>query len=699
MRWRRHASSIAVVVLAAFAVGYAYLDRGSVTENEKKARSTNAFPAWRGDDLVRIAIEHGGEHIVLERQKDDAGEPEWWMRAPQAEKANQDAVDKLASALQYASVARKVDPGANVAMDTPRATGEIGMGAVTYRFALGGEAKAPEGAAYLRVDGLGTDVVSRDVATAILQGSDAYRSRTLVPYLSVQLARLDVKNESGGFAITRVDDVSFELGSGLRASRDKLDGVWSALAEMRAESFLDDATAAAHVASPRDTVTMTPKEAARPAGVLRVGDACPGSDTGVVVVRDAPTKLSACAPKGILDGLAVTESALVDTHLFAAHDDEVAELRIETLPRGSSGPAIELARKESAWREKAPVDRDLSGEDADAASALVTAVARAEGTSPQKSDAPFAAKARVTIHRADGDATEVVEVGAPDASGDAVVRRAFDGAQLHVTAAVARKLVPSEVALRGREVWSPPIEGAPVLAVETHCDGADGVDQRAVRDGAAWSLRAPAGYAADNASVLDVIDTVQRLRAESWTADADDGHFGFGACTLALELAGDAGPRVVRIDLGKDGEGGVYAKASDGPAVFVAPKVLRERARGWLIDLHGLAPPNVAVVTLERDGKRLAFSSDAGDDATDDVLRAANVLRADSVVHLGPARPAEGLAHPALTITLHGPDGSRTIAVGAPLASDEKMRQARIPGVDATFAIEAGRLRAFFDRF
>jgi hypothetical protein len=587
-------------------------------------------------------------------------------------------------------------------MDTPRATGEIGMGAVTYRFALGGEAKAPEGAAYLRVDGLGTDVVSRDVATAILQGSDAYRSRTLVPYLSIQLARLDVKNESGGFAITRVDDVSFKLGSGLRASRDKLDGVWSALAEMRAESFLDDATAAAHVASPRDTVTMTPKDAARPTGVLRVGDACPGSDTGVVVVRDAPTKLSACAPKGVLDGLAVTEGALVDTHLFAAHDDEVAELRIETLPSGS-GPAIELARKESAWREKAPVERDLSGEDADAASALVTAVARAEGTSPetspQKSDAPFVARSRVTIHRADGDTTEVVEVGAPDASGDAVVRRAFDGAQLHVTAAMARRLVPSQVALRGREVWSPPIEGAPVLAVETHCDGADGVDQRAVRDGAAWSLRAPAGYAADNASVLDVIDTVQRLRAESWVADADDGHFGFGACTLALELAGDAGPRVARIDLGKDGEGGVYAKASDGPAVFVAPKALRDRARSWLIDLHGLAPPNVATVTLERDGKRLAFSNDAGDDATDDVLRAASVLRADSAVHLGPARPGEGLAHPALTIMFQGPDASRTIVVGAPLGSDEKMRHARIPGVDATFAIEAGRLRAFFDRF
>jgi hypothetical protein len=182
-------------------------------------------------------------------------------------------------------------------------------------------------------------------------------------------------------------------------------------------------------------------------------------------------------------------------------------------------------------------------------------------------------------------------------------------------------------------------------------------------------------------------------------ADTDDGHFGFGACTLALELAGDAGPRGARIDLGKDDEGGIYAKTSDDPAVFVAPKVLRERARGWLIDLHGLAPASVANVTLERDGKRLAFSSDAGDDTTDDVLRAANVLRADSAVHLGPPRPDEGLAHPALTLTLHAADATRTVLIGAPLPSDEKMRYARVLGVEATFAVEAGRLRAFFDRY
>ncbi len=701
MRLRAHATSIALVIAAAGAIAYAYVDRGSITESEKTARASNVFSAWRREDLTRIALDHDGTRIVLERTKDDAGDPEWQMRAPLAEKANQEAVDKLASVLEFASVLRKVDPSAagTTKLDTPRVRGEVAMGAVTYRFALGGEAPTPEGAAYLRVDGLGTVVVSRDVASALLEKSEAFRSRAIVPYLSIELSRLEVKSDAGTVTLTRVDDVSFLLASGLRASRTKLDGVWSALAEMRSEAFLSDAEGDSRVETPRVTVTMTPKDASRVPGVLRVGGACPGHDEDVVVVREAPTKLAACAPKGVVDGLTTRDDALVDTHLFAAHDDEVAELRIESLPPRPGG-ALELARKENAWRQRAPVERDLSGEDAEAASALVTAIARSEGEAPRKSDAPFDAKGRVTIHRADNDVVEVLDVGGPDVSGGALVRRAFDGAWLHVDAAVARKLMPRGVALRGKELWSPRIEGAPVTAVETHCDG---VDQRATHDGDRWTMRAPAGYAVDDATVLDVIDSVARARAEAWVADADDGRFGLGgdhACTLALEVTGDGGSRRAQIELGQEGEGGVYARTSDGPAVFVAPKALRDRARAWLVDLHGFAPPEVSSVTLERNGKRLTFAGDAGDEATDPVLQEANVLRADSVLHLGPALADEGFARPSLVATITGKTGSKRVTFGrAGGARDAKTVTARVTGIDATFVVDRDRVKALFDAF
>jgi hypothetical protein len=533
---------------------------------------------------------------------------------------------------------------------------------------------------YFRVEGAGTRVVARDLATAILQKADTYRSRQFVPYVSVQLARLDVKGQGGDVQIERVDDVSFKLvPSGVRASRVKLDAIWGALGEMRAEAFASDAVAAPLVAAPRATITMTPAAKDQSAGVVRVGQECPGNPEDVVVVRDAPTKLTACAPKGILAGLATPEAALVDRRLFAAHDDEVAELRLETLP---SGPALDLARKDNGWRERAPTEKDLD----------------AEGGEPRMGTEPFDARTRVTVQRV-GGVSEVVEVGAPDARGDVTVRRAFDGARLVVLAETARKLAPRDVALRAREVWTPPVEGVPVLSIETRCDG---VEQRVTRAEDAWSMASPKGYAPDNSSIVDLVDAVTRLRAEAWVADADDGTFGFGSapCEIALGLSGEGGAREVRLELGRDGEGGTYARAGGSPAVFVAPVGLRDRARTWLVNLHGLSLLGLDSVQLERDGKRLAFAADAsaGDDA-DAVFAAANVLRADRVAHLGAARADEGMAHPSLVVTLRGGGASQRVVVGGEAKGDEKVRYARVPGVDATFEIDRDRLKSFYDRF
>ncbi len=714
MEWRAHVTSIGLTIAAAGALWYAYADRGSVTEAEKKTREGNVFVAWRREDVTRIAVDHGSEHIVLERAKDDAGDAEWWMRAPIPEKADSEASDRLASAFELAAVIRKLAPDVQVpGLDAPRARGQIDMGRVTYRFALAGDAPTPAGAAYLHVEGGATDgatvVVARDLVTAILQGADTYRSRSFVPYVSVQLSALEIKGASD-LRLERGDDVSFRLvTSGLRASRAKLDAVWGAFGEMRAEAFVSDEVAEPLVAAPKATITMTPllgapgtPSSATP-GVIRVGGACPGSPDDVVVVRDSPTHLVACAPKGILTGLATTAEELVDRHLFAAHPDEVAELRIESLAHPSD--ALELARKESGWREKVPVARDLPEAEAAAATQLVASLAGAEGTDPRKSTEPFEAKWRVTIRRtevgrAGEGATEVVELGALDAAGDGVVRRAFDGARLRVGAAVARRLIPRAVALRGPEVWALPVEGVPVAQIETRCDG---VEQTVVHEGDAWTLRAPEGFAADNASILELVDAVTRARAKSWVADGDDGHFGFeGApCSVALTLRADGGERVARVEIGRAADDGVYARTSEGPAVFVAGADLRDRARAWLVDLHDFARANVESVTLVRDGKYRAFGADGGADETaDEVLAAVNVLRADAVVHLGAARAGEGFAHPSLVVTARAGDGGpeKRIVFGAETA-DGKSRYARVDGIDATYAVDKGRVRALFDRF
>ncbi len=340
----------------------------------------------------------------------------------------------------------------------------------------------------------------------------------------------------------------------------------------------------------------------------------------------------------------------------------------------------------------------------------MAALAGAEGAGPRKSDEPFEAKWRVTVRRTEvgraGEVTEVVEIGAPDASGDVVVRRALDGARLHVAAAVARKLVPRAVALRGAEVWAPAIEGVPVAPMETRCDG---VAQVVVHDGDAWTMRTPAGFAADNASILELIDAVTRARAESWVADADDGHFGFEGAPCSVALDAPRGRRRAR------GAHRARARRRRAASTRARAKVppssspegdLRDRARGWLVDLHGFARrERWSSVTLVRDGKRRAFGgADAGlTRPTDAVLAAANVLRADSVVHLGPAaRADEGLRRARRSSSPRAPAGVGRRSGSSSARGPRRTARAATPawtGVDATFAVERDRVKAFFDRF
>jgi hypothetical protein len=143
--------------------------------------------------------------------------------------------------------------------DSPRAHGSIAMGSVSYEFSLGPEAKTPEGAAFFRSSGVdGTVVVSKELATDLMKGADAFRTRTLVPYLSLDLARLEVSGRANAFVLERKGDGrSFILKDrGLRASRERLDRVWGAFAEMRAEAFVSDADAEKAVAEPQIRVTM-----------------------------------------------------------------------------------------------------------------------------------------------------------------------------------------------------------------------------------------------------------------------------------------------------------------------------------------------------------------------------------------------------------------------------------------------------------
>jgi hypothetical protein len=714
VKLRKHVVSLIIIGLAIPVGVVAFVfDKGSITDTERQDRLHDVFPAYRRGDISAIELVQGGTKIHIERRPDpgDAGDTYWQMTSPVEERADPAAVDRFVGDLEFAGAIRKVDPKAapDIAkgFDPPRVSGILSMKSLVYHFALGGPAPVPEGAGYFRVDGEGMFVVSKDFVTSLMNGPAAYRERNVVPYLSLDLSALEVHTPDGGFTVTRVDDVAFKLKSnGLRASRDGMDKVWSALAEAQAESFLTDKEADAAMAASPIRVVMTPKDTKKPKGELLLGGACPGHPDDVVFVRVAPTRESACVPKGALDGLRTPVNALVDRRLFIARPDEVEEISFESVPAGFT---LELARKGRGWHERKPADRELEGPEVDLANALVTKLTRGDATSVDPGHgAPFSARARVRLTRTGSDVDEVVELGPTNE----LVRRAFDGALLHVPSALGRRLVPSEIALRGRSVFPEGIGRGKLIALSTDCDG---VKQSLTRTGDAWTMHEPRGFTADTLATADLVGLLRNAQADSWVADQDDGTFGFAlsTCRMELDAAGDGGARTLGIVFGKEAEAGTfYARTTTGPAVFLAPHALRDGATTWLIDRgpFRVDPTNIDKVTLSRGAAHAVFPGlhgtgrrDAhGDDAASKVLETLEVLRPDAVIHLGPPKPEEGFGAPTLdvrikTITDAGPREIHFVFGDTARVNRERLIYARVDGIDATYGIARDRVTPLVD--
>ena len=709
MKPRAAVTPIALVVLAGGTAAYAYLvDRGTISDADRAARRSDVFPSFRVDEVKRIELDHGAEATVLEREPEAGanGAPVWTMTSPRHETADGAAVDQLLRELELASRLRDVDPSEAAGVDAPRVRGSITVGPLDYRFALGADAPRPEGAAYMKLDGEGTFVVGRSLKVQLLRTADAYRDHTVIPYGEADLASVEVRDAAGGFALERHGTTFRIADSGLRASRTAVERLFAALADARADSFPDDARADAATTPPAFTVRLAPRGDGRKPVELRVGGRCPGEGEDVAVVRTAPTRVSACVARAILDALQSVRTTLVDESPLYAHADEIEELRLERLG-GGAGARVEIARRGTGWHERAPEDRDLGADETESANALAHALAAARGTGAHRAraDQPFAAAVRATVVRTGGGITEVVELATPGPDGSVLARRVDDGAVLRLTADVARRFAPHPVALRPRGIWRPPFDPGAVVAIDDTCGP---VPEHLLLDDRVWKLRSPAGFAADPLSAADLAGAMVRAKADAWIDEKDDGTFGFGkpgACsvTLGLESAGDAGPaRRATLLFGADADGGTYARTQDDPAVFVAPKVLRELVAHPAIDRgrFRLDLGSLTSVTLLRGSARRTLGHDSENDK---LASAIGGLYALSALHPGAPAAAEGFDRPTLEIDASaGPDAAAAtptrIVVGAPTVVDGVDAYfARTSDVNATFAVPHNAVGAILD--
>lgn len=589
------------------------------------------------------------------------------------QRADQAAVERLLTTMEFATAVRTVSEGADLGFAAPRASGTVTMGTLVARFVLGGTSPRPDGSSYFRVEGERPIVVSKELTEALLQGVDVYRDRSVVPYLSIDLARFSVSRAAspgGGFTLERIDERAFRVAEQrVAASRDAVESVWSALAEMRAESFPKDADVERLMASPRMTITMKPKDG-RPEAVLVVGDACPGHPEDVIVLRKAPTHAAACAPKGAINALESAPSTLADRKPFSFRVDEMEEVRLEAFAGGEK--PIEFARKGSGFHLREPEDRDLSSEEADAASELLARIDKvaADSVAP-RSSASFEAMARAVVRG--GGRDETIEVGRADAEGRVPLHRVRDDALLFTSRFVGRWLVPRKTSLASRVLLG---DTRRVTRMLVAC----GVRQELVDDGAGFRLVSPVGYETD-ASARELSEALTRGRVEAWIADADDGTFGLetDACRVVLSFADGHAPAAVRF--GAEANGAVCGSVEGQSPVFIASKALRDLAKKIYVSRASLRfdAATISRVRVSIDGRTVADPDLA---AAKDALAS---LYADDVLRLG--APDVGRVHLAIDA------GEKRIVCGA---SDARgALPCATPNVRAVFRVAASRLRVF----
>jgi len=740
---KRHLTTLVLVVLAIAGVVVLFVvDKGNVTTQESELRKKNIVPQWRLEDIREVTLTtHGKTAKLTLGAPTDAGQRLWEVTLDDGHfVASQQAVDQLLGTLEYATFERKIEKGAvaepELGLATPATVVTVAMGPKSYRVAVGGAAPTPKDARYCDVDGE-LYVITSQLASALDMRPEALRTRSFVPYLSVDLKGLSVDGEGGARHFVRAPwtgsrgagfrfDGSTPEGD-VRANAENIDALLGAIGALQAESFLADDEADKAIQK-RVTITMLPKNEREPKAVIEIGGACPGKEEQIVAVRREPTRSSACVPETVLEALVKPASAFVDLSVVGARSDEVNEV---TIIEGNR--TIEIARSGVGWHMRKPTDRKVG---ADAGNAMLDALTSLDGakivTGAPKDlglDPPFATlkvTSSTPVFGGDGgnvDRVETVEIGS--SKGETMhVRRLEDGTILELPADKLRVLSPSEVVLRDAVVLDIVRTDLRELSIVTTSAGGART-QRFKRVNNVWELVEPSysGVSADTGLVEDVADALVGIKALRWVAAKDDGTFGLDKPRMVVEakLAESAATtsKTARVEIGAETADGVFARTSDDPAVFVAAHGLEQTAAMWLLDRQALVVDPAGIQRVEAKvpgGKKISaervgdvWKAVAGDaDVASTLRNTVAGLIAEGVVGNGPPDKSYGFDKPRLVLTVvadidpsrNKGKTSRTFEIS--FGAGDSFRgtsvvYARREDLGVTFAIAQGKVRALFD--
>jgi hypothetical protein len=729
----------AIVVLALSTLGVVFATQHAPTTSELESRKNKLLPSWQKESVTRIVMRRKAQVLELTRASADAGvEGDFRIVKPWSERADIATVSSLLGSLDLASALRPADGVSReqAGLARPELQIELTSAGKVLRLVFGGAAPSPAGARYAEVVTDGASrlyTLSQGLLAELDLPFDKFRETRLLEQGRSEIAKLTLEGRGSHVTLLQRERGQIYLQAGgppELADHRAADMIFTALSRLTSEHFLDPEQARALLGSDPLRLTLELREAGAPNVTLAFGGDCQAQAGSVVMLREQAGKpaRAGCVPAELAHGLELAPAALPLLTPCAAREDEVEELRIV---HGSA--KLEMARKGDAFALRSPAPGEVA---LDAGNQRIGAIARARaeriaapnlaalGLEPAAGEVELRlVGGELGLGEAEGSGirdqgsergglrgdggSERLLVGAVRGDGSLCVQRVADKVVLCVDAEAAPAFQPDASLLKGLGV----LAFSPSELTRFTIDG-PGRSERLRHDSdGSYQLETPSGFRHDGALVADTVQTLGTLQAERWVAPSDDGHFGLASAQLHVTLELGSGASATRRELrvGSAAQGGFYATLTPDPGVFVLARSSVVTLQTPLIDreLCPLAKAELGKIelragsrklTLERHGEAWQGQGISPARALE-LVETVSALRADSAIHVGAAKPAEGLEKPALTLTLFGLSGkSYRLLVGAgDTLEGARIFYTRLDSVDATFSLAQSAVSALQD--
>jgi hypothetical protein len=705
-------------VLAALALGslgVVWATRNARTSSELEARQNKLISAWDRAAVTQLRLRRGGVELELGRDAGSEVAGDFRITKPWRERADIAAVSAFLGSLELASYLRVADgvDRTHAGLTKPALEISLKIADKEQLLRLGGPAPAPAGAHYLELvaDGQSRVVtVSAGVVGELDLPLDKFREPRLLDLGRSELARLTLTQSTAKLELEQRQPGSFFVqrgGAGELANREATERILTALSRLVASQFVDPAQARAELAQDSASlgVVLQPTDPARAAIALSFGGACPGQTGQRLALREEPKQAAraGCIASDVVEALRVSEAELVLDTPFSARVDEVEQLEISAAPFGQkvkmrSPGFLDLVRKGGAFQLRSPAETEVA---LDAGNRRISEILRAHGARGTELG-PETGWVRIELVAGGSPprASELVRLGSPRSDGSLCLLREADRVVLCVDADAAEAFRTDASLLRSLSMLRFAASELKQLEIETQ-----GLSERLLRaEDGSYTLQQPAGFVHDGGLVSDVVQSLGALQAERWVATAPAAVHGFDSPRLRSRIELTTGARHELI-VGASTKDGYFARLGADEGVFVLPRSLVASLERPLIERSLFPRLDSELVRVElTSGARRAALERAGEGwqgastpaRAAELVETLSALRAEFTAHLGPARPHEGLARPALSVTFVAKSGQRDVLrVGArDTIEGMTVAYARLDSVDATFALASSTLSA-----